>query len=136
MISAQDSGFGLGVILGEPTGLSLKAWIAGSAAIDAAAAWSLRGRSSLHLHADYLQHNFDLFKVQKGKLPFYYGIGGRIRFVDDDDARVGFRIPVGIDYLFANAPLDVFLEVVPLVDLVPDTDVDVNGGAGIRYFFR
>ena len=124
------------MILGEPTGLSLKVWVARSTAFDAAAAWSLRGRNSLHLHADYLRHNFGLFTVQTGRLPLYYGIGGRVSFRDDDDHRVGFRIPVGIDYLFANAPLDVFLEVVPLLDLVPETDVDINGGAGIRYFFR
>ena len=135
-VSAQDSGFGIGVIVGEPTGLSLKAWVTGSAAIDGAAAWSLRGNSSLHLHADYLHHNFGLFSLQTGRLPLYYGIGGRIRFREDDDHMIGFRIPVGIDYLFANAPLDVFLEVVPLLDLVPETDFDINGGAGIRYFFR
>lgn len=133
---AQHSGLGLGVILGEPTGLSLKLWAGKNAAIDGAAAWSLGKKSSLHLHADYLLHNFNLFTVQTGRLPLYYGIGGRIKFRDDDDDRVGLRIPVGIDYLFSNAPLDIFLEVVPLLDLIPNTDFDMNGGLGIRYFFR
>jgi hypothetical protein len=34
-------GFGLGVIVGNPTGLSFKVWTGGSSAFDAAAAWSL-----------------------------------------------------------------------------------------------
>ena len=38
--SAQDSGFGLGVILGEPTGISGKLWLGGKTAIDGATAWS------------------------------------------------------------------------------------------------
>ena len=39
-MSAQDSGFGVGAIFGEPTGLSLKSWLSSKNAIDAAVAWS------------------------------------------------------------------------------------------------
>ena len=35
-IAAQDSGFGAGVIFGEPTGLSLKSWMSSKTAVDAA----------------------------------------------------------------------------------------------------
>jgi len=133
--AAQQSGFGLGIILGEPTGINFKLWIGRSSALDGAAAWSLERRSSLHLHMDYLMHSFDIFRVRTGRLPVYYGIGGRIKFREDDDDSVGLRIPVGIDYLFARAPLDVFAEIVPLLDLTPNTDFSLNGGAGIRYFF-
>jgi len=134
--AAQDSGLGLGVILGEPTGLTVKWWVGRGAAMDAAAAWSLEKRSSFHLHVDYLLHNLSLFKVETGRLALYYGMGGRIKFREDDDEKVGLRIPVGMDYLFAGAPFDVFLEIVPLVDLIPGTDFDMNGSVGIRYWFR
>lgn len=130
---AQESGFGLGVILGEPTGISGKLWTGTGKAIDGAVAWSFRDKSSLHLHADYLFHNFNLFKVKKGKLLLYYGIGGRIKF--EDDSKVGVRVPVGINYLIAKAPLDVFFEIVPLLELAPDTEFGFNAAIGVRYFF-
>jgi hypothetical protein len=131
--SAQVSGFGLGIILGEPTGISAKLWKGETTAIDAAAGWSSGKNSVLHLHADYIFHNFNLIDVQKGKLPFYYGIGGRVKFADD--TKVGIRIPVGMNYIFAGAPFDIFLELVPLLDLMPDTEFDIKAGLGARYFF-
>ncbi len=137
----QSRGFGLGLILGEPTGLSAKAWLDDQSALDFAAAWSLEGRNSFQLHADYLRHAF-VIDVNKGSLPLYYGIGARVliledrdRFDDDDDVRLGLRIPLGITYLFDGAPLDIFLELVPVVELIPSTDVDLEGGVGIRYYF-
>lgn len=130
---AQDKGFGIGIIAGEPTGISLKNWLSRTEAIDAAAAWSFEGESNLHIHADYLLHNFDVFNVQKGQLPLYYGIGGRIKF--SDRTQVGVRGVVGIDYLLENAPLDIFLEIVPILELAPSTDLKFNGAIGLRFFF-
>jgi len=132
-VAAQDSGFGLGVIVGEPTGLSGKLWIGSSTAIDGAVAWSFGNKSTLYLHADYLFHNFDLFKVEKVKVPVYFGIGSRIKF--EDNSKVGVRIPVGIDYILTGTPLDIFLELVPLLDLAPSTEFGFNGAIGIRYLF-
>jgi len=45
------------------------------------------------------------------------------------------RIPVGIDYLFSDAPVDIFLEVVPMLDLIPKTKFQFNAALGARYFF-
>lgn len=132
--TAQESGFGLGIILGEPTGISFKNWIGSRTAIDGGVAWSFYNDNSLHLHADYLVHNFDIFKVKKGKLTLYYGIGGRVK--TDKKSRVGVRIPVGINYVFEKAPLDIFLELAPLLDLAPGTEFGLSGGIGIRYYFE
>lgn len=131
---AQE-GFGVGVIIGEPTGLSFKGWLDGSTAIAGAAAWSFGRHDSLHMHADYLVHKYGVFRAVRGKLPVYYGIGARVKF-DEPDTRFGIRIPVGISYLFGSDPLDVFLEIAPVVDIAPATDVNFNGGLGIRYYFR
>lgn len=130
---AQESGFGLGVILGEPTGISGKLWIEDSKAIDGAVAWSFEKESAVHVHADLLFHSRNIVKVEMSKLLFYYGMGGRIKF--EDDSEVGVRVPLGINYLSSGAPLDVFLEIVPLLDLAPSTDFSLNGAIGIRYFF-
>ena len=130
---ARDNDFGLGIILGEPTGICLKYWVGSNSAIDGAVAWSFGNNDSLHLHADYLFHKFNLFKIEKGKLPLYYGIGIRVRA--EGEARVGIRIPVGLNYIFEKAPLDIFIELAPLLDIIPDIDFRFNGAVGVRYYF-
>ncbi len=132
-LAAQNSGLGAGIIVGEPTGLSFKYWTGESTAFDGAVAWSFGKEDALHLHADMLFHNPDLIKVSQGSLPVYYGIGARIRL--EEKSKLGVRIPVGIAYQFAKAPFDVFLEIVPLLDLVPATDFGLNAAIGVRYYF-
>lgn len=141
--AAQIRGFGIGIILGEPTGISIKNWLGQTSALDLAVAWSFERYISLTIHADYLKHNFRLIRVDKGALPFYYGIGGRIKLKDDDaarndndEARLGVRVPVGLAYHFENVTLDVFLEVVPILELVPSTDFTISAAVGIRYFLN
>jgi hypothetical protein len=135
---SQDKGFGVGIIIGEPTGLSLKGWLSKTAAVDAGLAWSFVNDGSLHVHADYLHHIYDVFRVSSGKLPLYVGVGGRLKIKNNkgnDDNRFGIRVPLGIVYMLESAPVDVFLEIAPILDLTPKTDVSVNGGLGFRYFF-
>jgi len=131
--AAAQGNFGLGIILGEPTGVSAKLWITDRTAVDVAAAWSFSNEAAFHLHADYLFHNFDLIAVEKGKLPVHFGIGARAKF--EDDSKFGVRIPVGLTYIFDGAPVDIFFEVVPILDLAPDTEFTANAAVGIRYFF-
>jgi len=130
---AQNKRFGLGIILGEPTGLSAKLWTTSENAFDFAAAWSFKGDGHLLLQADYVWHMFDLIRVSPGKLPFYVGIGGRVILRDDPD--VGVRVPFGLDYIFADAPVDIFFELAPILDLAPETDFDLGGGIGARFWF-
>jgi hypothetical protein len=132
-VQAQDSGFGLGIMVGEPTGISAKTWIGERSAIDAGATWSFTGESAIHLHADYLLHNFGDIEVSKGRLPWYYGIGGRIQL--SDDPNIGARVPVGLNYWVEDAPIDLFFEVAPTMNLIPDVRFDMSGGIGVRYFF-
>lgn len=132
-IQAQDKGFGAGIILGEPTGVNGKLWLGGTNALDMGAAWSFQGEGHLLLQADYVWHSFNLIQVSSGKLPLYYGFGGRL--IISDDSVLGIRIPVGLDYMFSNAPVDIFLEVVPILDLIPTTEFDFGAGIGVRYWF-
>lgn len=136
---AQDT-FGLGFIIGEPTGLSLKYWLDKEHAIDGAAAWSSSENDSFQLHADYLIHNYELLNADD--LPVYYGLGARLKFKDHDgrgrnrnDAIFGIRIPLGVTYLFDDAPLDLFFELVPVLDIAPDVDLDINAAIGLRFYF-
>lgn len=136
---ADSRGTGLGFIMGEPTGISGRLWLGGRTALDAALAWStFDEHDGLHLQMDYVWHDFGLLDVDRGALPVYYGIGGRLatregRHADD---RLGVRFPVGLAYLFPSQRADVFLEVAPTLDLTPGTNVAIEGGFGVRYFFR
>ncbi|UCH95352.1 MAG: hypothetical protein JSV88_00515, partial [Candidatus Aminicenantes bacterium] len=119
----------IGVVLGEPTGLSYKSWINGTKAIDAAVAWSFTGEGQLHVHMDYLFHHFKLFKLREVKLPFYYGIGGRVKF--EEETRMGLRFPVGVFYNLSRHPLAIFFEVAPILDLIPGTAFNFNVCIGV-----
>lgn len=138
--SAQMSGTGIGIIVGEPTGLSLKSWLSAKSAITVGAAWSFRNDGSLLLWADYTLHSFNITGASSPRsLAFYYGIGGKVGFVDrndnDNETVIGARVPLGLMLPIGDAPVEIFLEVVPTVDLSPDTDFGVNGGIGVHFFF-
>lgn len=149
-VGAQDHGFGLGVMVGDPTGISGKAWIAKDKAIDLGLAWGLWRGGYLHLHADYLFHHMELIPVRTGKLPLYFGPGLRVRTwnngryrhrghsYDHDETRMdlGIRFPVGLAYLLDGYPVDLFLEVVPTLDIMPGTYLDLDAGLGVRYYFN
>lgn len=120
----------LGIIVGEPTGISAKFWTGGNKAIDLGLAWSFGGRGAIHIHSDYLLHGN--LNSDAGTLMYYYGIGGRVLF--RDDPKVGVRVPVGLQYIIPDSRLGIFFELAPLLNLVPATDFDVNGGLGIRLF--
>ena len=137
---AQDK-FGLGLMVGEPTGLSLKYWLDKERAIDGAAAWSYSENDSFQLHGDYLFHDYELFDAHD--LPFYYGLGARLKFKDsdgrgrnEDHAIFGLRVPLGVTYLFEDEPIELFFELVPVLDLSPDLELDINAAVGLRFYFQ
>lgn len=132
---AQGKGFGLGIILGEPTGLSGKSWLSSTTALDGGLAWSFAKGGSLHIHVDYLWHTFDALETEYS-IPLYLGIGGRIKLNSGDGNHLGARFVGGFDFLLDSAPVDIFLELAPIMDLVPATQLSLNGGIGVRYFFR
>ena len=79
------------------------------------------------------EQNFNLIKAEKGKVAVYYGVGGRIRAKHRE--RVGVRIPVGIAYFVEKEPIEIFLELGPVLDLTPATEFRLTGGIGFRYYF-
>jgi len=139
--SAQMTGTGIGIVLGEPTGLSLKSWLSTNSAVTVGAAWSFEHDGSLFLWADYTLHSFNITNAADPRsLAFYYGIGGKVSFIDrnepqEDDTVIGVRIPLGLMLPIHTAPIDVFLEIVPTLNLAPDTEFGVNGGIGAHLFF-
>ncbi|MBP6979278.1 MAG: hypothetical protein KBB71_13300 [Lentimicrobiaceae bacterium] len=131
-VRAQDRPFGLGLMFGYPAGISLKYWIDDQQAVDGGITWSFYYGGYFQVHADYLRHAY-VIDVSQGKLPFYYGIGARLGF--GNYTRFGARVPLGIEYIIQNAPVDIFLEIVPGMEFLPDPDFSMEGAVGFRYFF-
>ncbi len=134
-LALERKKFGVGIIAGEPTGITVKYMLDDESAIDAGIGWETSGDNEFHIYGDYLYHMNDLIKIPHGKLPLYFG--GGLRFIDREKKKdkLGIRIPVGIEYLFKDLPLGAFFELVPVLNLTPDTEFDFEAGIGIRFFF-
>lgn len=130
----ETDGVGIGFMVGEPTGLTLKSWTSGNNALALGVAWSVGRYDAFTIQGDYLWHNFNVFDdIDSGALPLYYGIGGRV-VLADNNTWLGARIPLGLNYLFEEAPIGLFLEVAPIINVAPSTDFDVDGTLGVRFY--
>lgn len=134
-ILAQQKGFGLGIIAGEPTGLSAKYFTNSINAFDFGLGYSFTSSDNLlHLYIDYIFHNRSLIQSDENFI-VYYGPGVRLK-IRKENSRLGARGVIGINWLPKDAPFDVFFELAPVFDLIPETRFDLSGGVGARYFFN
>ena len=132
---ALAQGLGIGVMAGEPTGLSFKAWMSGNRAVDAAFGWSLSSDGWFYMHSDYLFHSQTFKESVEGGLPVYYGFGARVLLNSGASSRFGLRVPLGLDFFVAGGNIDIFVEIAPVLDFVPETTFDLAGGIGARFYF-
>lgn len=128
----QGGDVGLGIVAGNPAGISAKIWTGQRNAIDIIAGMDFY-HDRISLNADYVWHEFDIFRVSRGQMPLYYGMG--LWTSVSNDPAMGARGVVGIEYLFPSAPLDVFLELGPSVAILPGTGFGLDAGLGMRFFF-
>jgi hypothetical protein len=132
MSHAQGGTFGIGGQLGDPTGLALKSEIGGRA-FDAAAGWDLDDYLFVQGHLLLRERRFPGSTTD---LRYFYGPGaflaaGNDRNADDDLA-VGFSFNAGISY-YVDA-FEFFGQLTPQLQLIEDTDFDLGGGIGVRYY--
>ena len=146
-ISSATTGgnFGLGIVLGNPSGISAKIASGPANSIDLVLGYDLnrdawRGKNDccrdggqLYAGADYVWYNYNLIHVSKGRLPLYYGPG--INATLSNYSTVGIRGVLGLEYQFADAPFHLFLEIGPGINVVPNTFINGSGGFGGRFFF-
>jgi hypothetical protein len=94
------------------------------------------------LHADYLWQ--DTIVRRKLKLDWHIGVGGRFWRWDDDyyyyDSNRHFalaaRMPVGLDMTFTKPTfLELYVEAVPSLYVVPVADLDFEAFLGVRFYF-
>ncbi len=146
--------FGLGIMFGDPTGLSGKYFLGPDTALDfgvGGGGYAYGHRRGLHIHVDYLWHPISLVSAEPFELPLYFGVGGRLWSFDDDYRNdrdddvtaLGVRVPVGIAFDFNNIPLDIFFELGLAFDFFVSSyddnyrsfGVHVFSALGIRYYF-
>jgi len=132
---------GIGVMLGNPSGLSGKYWLEEKTALDAAVGVD---QGDFDIHLSFLWHKFDWMQastatdpfaemVKRGELPVYFGVGPRILFADETE--LGVRFPVGVSYLPPSAPWEGFFEVAPVLRLTDSVGLDGDFAIGVRYYF-
>jgi len=140
--SAQGN-FGVGFVFGEPTGISWKVRIFPNNAIDGAFGFSPSDR--FRMHVDYL---WETHPFTERNAHLYYGLGGAVGFgrteyvrsgrflifTDSGDGDFGIRVPVGVDYFIPKSPVEIFLEVSPVLVLTPTSGLGIDGGIGARFY--
>lgn len=147
LLAAQNSGPSIGIILGTPTGFTGKYIFARSSAIACNVGWSLINNQAFYASTDY-QFLFpqtlkwtDEFggtsHEVKGLCP-YFGIGGRFYLAENQsthntDFVVGVRLGGGVEYAISRFAL--FLEIYPVVNIIPSTEFSLEGGFGFRFYF-
>lgn len=124
-------GFGLGLVAGEPSGLTV-AWAASEQrAFQSHLSWSVVN-DRMRVSADYLQ-TVAVLDTSGPRLPVYVGLGGVVSV--GEPAWLGARIPLGVALIPRQVPIEPFLELAPTVYVFPDTDVDLEGALGARIYF-
>ena len=142
---AANGPFGLGIIVGNPTGISATYELSSANAVAGALAWHFY--NGVQIQGDYLWKDLQLIKTSANPIGGYIGAGlrfqtwsgrwcGRSRVCDDSrGVGVGVRLPLGFEYALTPHPFHFFLEIVPTLDLIPATDLDLDVALGARFFF-
>jgi hypothetical protein len=122
----QVSGFGVGLVVGEPTGLTARGQY-GSNSYQTHVAWSFKGEGNLSVSLDYLR------SVENAEnIPLYVGLG--LGTVFASDFGLSARVPVGVSIMLNSAPVEIFGEFAPGLTVLPDLDFYWGLAAGGRYY--
>lgn len=140
---AQPMGYRLGIggQLGDPSGLSIKHYRSGSGgalnfrAWDFLFAWDLGNddfdRFFLNVHGEFER------PLSSVPLKFFYGPGIFVGLIDyphnDTKFYGGISGDFGLSYEIDR--FDIFGRLTPRLALVPDTNGDLGGGIGVRFWF-
>lgn len=134
---------GVGIFLGQPTGLDVKIDLRRRAALDIVIGWDDfdddRGRDG-YAHLTYLI-NVGVARGSSVLIPFRLGIGGVIYGAGNefDELNLGVRAPFEVGFRFRRTPLEIYLEAAIKLTVLDDNDnndnIDGDGGVGLRVYF-
>lgn len=133
--------YSAGVVLGEPTGLTAKIQITKTKVIDLATSFDTQIQY-YYFSTDYLIQNYNMIPKGDftGTLPAFWGYGIRVENNNnsrkDNSTEIGLRFIIGAEYIFQEIPFNIFVKIVPTVNLAPATSVFLAPSLGIRYIFK
>jgi hypothetical protein len=154
--SAQDNGFSMGFILGDPTGFTLRSGLGERSAFQAHFGFSPFPGDAVAAMVDWTHDVWDFLRGNpNASLLFYFGIGGKAEwftgkyyvyeynhhhsFPDQSHFGLGVRGLVGLRVYFRKAPFDLFFELAPvgIIFVVPDPGAyyDIDFAIGGRWRF-
>lgn len=124
----------MGVILGNPTSLSVKLWTGNVTAIDASIGYRYGIANHLYLNTDFLFHLW-AFQKDEGIIKIYFGAGAGMGFISD--LSFGLRAPGGATLFLDKIPMEIFAEFVPTLQLFGEGDIRfmLEGYIGARWYF-
>lgn len=131
----NNSKNGIGIIVGDPTGIAVKFLNSGYRHFNGAVAWDSGNKNndgSLYMHADYI---FKKWNINAGGATNFQALLGGGLALDTGSESLGLRIPFGVTYIFSEVPVDAYIELVPGLSLVPSSDFFVDAAFGIRFLF-
>ncbi len=124
---------GLGGQIGDPSGITLKLYQRPGFAYDLLAAWDLDRFFFLNAHALYER------PITDSPLRYYLGPGILLGFQEDAGPDEETNIVIGASGQFGVnffvEQFEVFLQLTPRLSVIPDTDGEIGGGIGLRYYF-
>lgn len=135
--------FGIGLMIGLPTGIAAKLYLEDDRAVQGAFGVNLISEG-IHVHADYVFHPYILQDKEEFTMPVYAGPGARLvqyrKGRDGDNyMALGARGVFGMMFDFKNIPLDAFLEAAFVLEYGFADDegfgVTLDVGGGARYYF-
>ncbi|MFY8161758.1 MAG: hypothetical protein ACOVNU_10550 [Candidatus Kapaibacteriota bacterium] len=140
--SPQGKTMGVGVMLGDANGATLKLWQGGDVAYNIYLTNSFFG--NITIGADYMKHfnafNSKVFNLHlAGGALIGTGKGGGIGYRDYNYTRSGstgiaLRGMLGVNYIPNNTPLEVTAEIGPLLSLTPGFGMFVMADFGVRLY--
>jgi len=126
-------GVGAGIGAGDPTGLSFALRTETLLTVSTMVGWDFK-EAEFHVHGDY---QVPVAEIQPPEsvlaVTFFTGIGATLDL--GDDTGIGVRIPF-VAALSFNQPVEVFVELAPVVGMFPAIDLTMQGTTGVRGWFR
>jgi hypothetical protein len=133
-LHAQRTGWGLGLVFGEPTGFTAKKWIDQDHAITGGIAYSTATiNDGLSLNANYVWNQFHLSDYHNN-FGLQYGVGFRFNTRSSNDSQFGLRGTLEGIWYPEHFPCDFFLEVAPVFVVAPSTGIALDLNAGLRFY--
>jgi hypothetical protein len=138
-------GYGVGFSLFDPTGFTVKKFIARRKSFSVAAGYNKA--SHMHINGDFVYHFPMTYRDRYTDLrdmAFYVPLGGKLFYYDDrkkngekleSPVSLAVRAGVGAIYFSTVMNLELFLEIVPTMDFFPATEFYFDFALGARYYF-